>query len=1652
MKLKIVSTLVVCGWLVAGGLTVQEAHASFPYVPAGASGTRTSEDTDNGNTEFIVDLPTGIAAGDLIIAFAAHDKDNTATWPSPWVELVDTANSSENSLFVAYLIASGGETSVTVTTTPNPDRSHHIAIRIPAGSWHGTTPPEFSTTTTGNSQFPDSANLTPSWGAADTLWISTSAYTDFDSDGPVTSYPSSYVDNQNFYGPTGSSAGIGIATRELNAASEDPGPFALTTGNFWTAATIAVRPAVDSNYRSIGTNAANLHPAGNASVPLGSTTVTFTAALPAPTAVGAVGPGDQLDIEGEILFIRSRDSDFQVTLLSAATVDHSTPVAAFSITRAYNTLQAWETDRQGDLVGQNRREIGFAYKDGPFLPPYATANSALAINGSITDADRYMWLTVPPGQRHNGTAGTGVIADGQGATKFGIQNLDNYSRVDWLELVRFYTDVPDSGFSSVVTVGTNALYQNLLIHDFLDPDAGDTGHGMRVSTTAGPWSFTVRNSVIYDGDNAGIWIDEPSSSIVAENCTIYGMETNGVSIGASGGTVTVTNTISMNHGSNSFNALAGTLTQSNNISSDGTAAGTSPFTFRTATDIPTAAPNSVVFANLTGGSEDFHLQTSTVNDALDNGVDLSGSYCCDIDGGGRVVPWDIGADDLASTTAVKLASFSAQGFDGAIELAWETASELNNLGFHVYRSNLESGTYERITTSAIPGLGSSPVGASYTYRDTGLDNGVTYSYKLEDIETTGTTELHGPVSAIPQTGASSGGDDSTLSGDGPVSIITYGNPTASSVKVLNRGRRGVTLELLTEGFYAEPREDGSVQITIPDFAELGEAGSPSIPTKQTWVEAVAGRKVKLVSIRPREVQAFTSLYPSNADVSDIVATPEGTVRAAQRRKSLRRRGEQAFRGGGLSPSSAARIVKVGFQGEAKKALVELAPLRWDASSGQLLLARRLVVRLSFREREPTEQVLADGVRGRGHARRGSNDHRAVVARLRTRERGLHLVRYEEVMGGRRGVRARNLRLSRQGESVAYHLEPRGSRFEPGSVLYFVSDGAAVNPFGTEAVYELEVVRSGEAAEAMSVVSAAPSSKPQAFYRRVVEWERDRYYQAALVDAPDLWLWDVLFAPEVKGYPLEVSSLAPSGGASKLSVWLQGGSDLPAEPDHHVRVYVNGAMVEERSWDGKRAKHFEVELAPGLLREGDNLLELENAGDTEAAYSMVMLDRYALEYPRVAHASDGRLEGRWDQSGTAELSGLSPGAHVLDTTEAKPRWLFGTERGDDGQLRFHAEAGRRYLAVSPEAVHQPVVSQPRASRLKSPRHRADYLVIGPEAFLQTAKPLLKLRRDEGLRVKGVSIEEIYSEFGFGEPTPEAVKSFLSYAYHRWKQPSPRYVLLVGDGTFDFKNHLQTGVKNQVPPRMVKTSYLWTASDPSYAAVNGDDPLPDLAIGRLPAATVEELETMVEKIVAYETGEAGLDRSTVVLVTDDPDRAGNFEADADALAAGVLASRNPHKIYLSQLGTAATRDAIGQSFDEGASLISYIGHGGIHLWADENFFNSGDVASLRPQAQQPVLLTMNCLNGYFHFPYFDSLAETLLKADGKGVIAAFSPSGLSLNGPAHRYHEALLTELFSGKHQRFGDAVMAAQEAYAETGALPELLSIYHVLGDPAMRLR
>jgi len=98
---------------------------------------------------------------------------------------------------------------------------------------------------------------------------------------------------------------------------------------------------------------------------------------------------------------------------------------------------------------------------------------------------------------------------------------------------------------------------------------------------------------------------------------------------------------------------------------------------------------------------------------------------------------------------VELSSFTATAGDRQVTLKWITESEVDNMGFHVYRSLVEHGTYERISSELIAGAGNSSTKQTYSFIDRDVVNGITYWYKLEDISIYGTSMMHGPISVKP---------------------------------------------------------------------------------------------------------------------------------------------------------------------------------------------------------------------------------------------------------------------------------------------------------------------------------------------------------------------------------------------------------------------------------------------------------------------------------------------------------------------------------------------------------------------------------------------------------------------------------------------------------------------------------------------------------------------------------------------------------------------------------------------------------------------------------------------------------------------------------------------------------------------------------------
>ncbi len=100
-------------------------------------------------------------------------------------------------------------------------------------------------------------------------------------------------------------------------------------------------------------------------------------------------------------------------------------------------------------------------------------------------------------------------------------------------------------------------------------------------------------------------------------------------------------------------------------------------------------------------------------------------------------------------TLIVLKSLEAQAGNGSVTIVWSTSAEIDNAGFNIYRAE-EDGEMVKVNDALIPAKGAAAQGAVYTFVDDGVQNRVTYSYKLEDVDLNGVKTMHGPVSATPR--------------------------------------------------------------------------------------------------------------------------------------------------------------------------------------------------------------------------------------------------------------------------------------------------------------------------------------------------------------------------------------------------------------------------------------------------------------------------------------------------------------------------------------------------------------------------------------------------------------------------------------------------------------------------------------------------------------------------------------------------------------------------------------------------------------------------------------------------------------------------------------------------------------------------------------
>ncbi len=572
---------------------------------------------------------------------------------------------------------------------------------------------------------------------------------------------------------------------------------------------------------------------------------------------------------------------------------------------------------------------------------------------------------------------------------------------------------------------------------------------------------------------------------------------------------------------------------------------------------------------------------------------------------------------------------------------------------------------------------------------------------------------------------------------------------------------------------------------------------------------------------------------------------------------------------------------------------------------------------------------------------------------------------------------------------------------------------------------------------------------------------DNLYLPKLPAAGDHWVWAQLNAPAAMTVTLPVQNMVDISHTLHIMLWTI--TETPEDPDHRVIVRLNGQAVHDESWNGRGWQTIAARVPQGLVQEGNNEVVISLPGDTGAVVDTVAVEAVQLDYTQSVDAQDDHAAW-WTTADQHDfgVGGFSRAdVQVWDVTDpANPAQLTGFTAAKDGAgyaVRFTDEARgvRRYVAATPQAMQTAARVTPwQGLDLHHMPEGGDYIVVTHPDFVEAVQPLVTQRQAEGLRVVVVTTEQVYDAYSNGRPDPQGIKDFLYEAYRNWPAPAPRFVLLVGDASYDYRDRLQGKYKDLVPTHLLDTTYVGETASDNWFVRFGSDPedyRPSMAIGRLPAQSVDQVKAMVDKILRYEQAAPDGDwRARALLVADDDEQ--TFTTMSDILASDYLTSTyDIEKVYIGQ--AANPNEAVLNALNQGVSFVNYVGHGSLDVWGAEKALKSADLDKIdNAGGRWPMLVTMTCLTGYFHHPNAESLGELFLRAPDKGIVAAFVPTSESITSHQQPLAEAFYEELFGDEAVTIGEAMMRAKQAMPENGKnYRDVIETFNLLGDPAMHL-
>ena len=240
---------------------------------------------------------------------------------------------------------------------------------------------------------------------------------------------------------------------------------------------------------------------------------------------------------------------------------------------------------------------------------------------------------------------------------------------------------------------------------------------------------------------------------------------------------------------------------------------------------------------------------------------------------------------------------------------------------------------------------------------------------------------------------------------------------------------------------------------------------------------------------------------------------------------------------------------------------------------------------------------------------------------------------------------------------------------------------------------------------------------------------------------------------------------------------------------------------------------------------------------------------------------------------------------------------------------------------------------------------------------------------------------------------------------------------------------------------------------YADIDEDN-LPEIAIGRWPVRTQADLESIVDKSIAWQELSAGDSlASNVLFIAQENDGQNlNFEASLE----GSLASNLNHqpglldinRVYLEDINSESpiqdARTAISETINNGTRLVSFAGHASNAGWGFQGIVNTSVIQSLSNAGQPTVVMPLACYTTDYQTLSTNTLAHQWMFAGQQGAVAVHGATSLGEYRNNGIFAEKILKA--SKTAQTLGEAILNAKRSMAPVN---QILHNWALLGDPSI---